>query len=197
MKNIIIFSVLCLFCGFSVKAQMFYPTNTKNVEECIFFMETPLGTEISYRAKNTKKWIGLKMLNNPKMGGMYLVQFPNQSKEKLTVSKEKMQLKNAVTGKVKIFERKDLYIGKEDKTEYLHIKYSLDDGMIGFSGSITQKGITQGFTISKEDSQNDIYELSIDGQEGIYILKRIENDYEFTLPNGTKKIYLADLRSYE
>ena len=176
---------------------MFYPNGTKNVEECIYFMETPLGTEISYRAKNTKKWIGLKMLNKPKMGGMYLVQFPNQSKEKLTISKEKMQLKNATTGKVKIFESKDLYIGKDDKTEYLHIKYALDGGMIGFSGSITQKGITQGFAISKEDSQNNTYELSIDGQEGIFILKRIDNDYELTLPNGTKKIYSLDYRSYE
>ena len=196
MKKLL-FIALSLFCGFSVKAQMFYPTDTKNVEECIYFMETPLGTEISYRAKSAKKWTTLKILNNPKMGDMYLVQFPNQSREKLTVSQEKMQLKNVVTGKVKTFQSKALYIGKDDKTEYLHIKYSLESGIIGFSGSITKNGITQDFAISQEDSKNNIYELSIDGQEGIYILKLIENDYELMLPNGTKKIYSMDYRSYE
>lgn len=197
MKKIIILTFILLFCGFSLKAQMFYPTNTKNVEECVYFMETPLGTEISYRTKQSKKWTVLKILNKPKMGGMYLVQFPDKSKQQLTISKEKMQLKNAVTNKVKIFENKDLYINKEDKTEYLHIKYITEGGIIGFSGSITQKDTTQDFAISKEDSQNNTYELSIEGQEGIFILKRINNDYELTFPNGTKKMYSSDYRTYE
>ena len=197
MKKTIILTILLLIGGFSLKAQMYYPADTKDIEECIYFLEKPLGTEISYRAKSKKKWTIIKMLNKPKMGGVYLVQFPNKAREKLNVSEGKMYIKNPVTGKTIIFENKSLYINKDDKTDYLDVGYVQRAQMAAFLASITQKGITQYFSIAEEDSTNLIYKLTLQEQEGIYTLKRIDNDYELTLPNGTKKLYQMDSRSSE
>lgn len=199
MKNTIILSVLLLFCGFSLKAQMFYLTNTTDIQECISFMETPLGTEIACRAKGTKKWAFLKVLNKPKMGGMYLVQFPDKSKQQITrnIAKGTMQVKNVAKNTVRMFASKEIYLYEKDETEYLNATYITDNNIIGFVCSITKKGITKSFNLTKEDNPNNTFELSLDGEDGNYILKNIDIRYELTVPNGTKKMYLMDKISYE
>ena len=194
MKKSTLLSVLLLVCGFSLKAQLYYPTNTKEVQECINFVETPMGVEVSYRAKGAKKWAFAKILNNPKMGGMYLIQLPDKSKHQLTVdAKGVMQLKNAATSKIRKFQMKAPYLCRQDQTEYL-------EQLNGWS--ITSNGITQKFKTVKEDRQNDAWELSIEGLTGVYKLKNVQNDiegvnsYELTSPDGSKKIYFMDTMQY-
>jgi len=195
MKKTIILSVLLLVSGFSLKAQsMYYPTSTTDVQECISFVETPLGTEIAYRAKGTKKWVFLDILNNPKMGSMYLVQFPDKSKQQITRNfvKGTMQIKNTATNKVKVFVDKQVYLCQEDETEYLNTTYVTENNIAGFLCSITKKGVAKTFNTTKEDGPNNTFELSLDGEDGNYILKSIDIRYELTAPNGTKKMYSMD-----
>ncbi len=198
MKKLLFLSFLLLFHSFSLKAQMFYPANTTNVEECISFIETPLGTEINYRAKGTKKWATLRILNNPEMGGEYLVEFPDKSKQRILKNADgTMQVKKEGKNTTRIFTSKDLFLCQEDEAEYLEISYVLTNDIIGFVCSITTKeGITKVFNVMSEEEQSSLYELSISDEDGIYILKRIDNDYELTYPDGSKKIYSWDVMSY-
>ena len=199
MKKTTILVILLLICGFSLKAQsVYYPVSTKDVQECIHLMETPLGSELYYKAKDAKKWVSLKILNNPKMGGMYLVQLPNKSKQQLTVdSKGIMQLKNTATGKIRKFASKSIYLYRQDQTEYIENAY------LGEGWSITSNGVTKKFKVVKEDYQNGIFDLTLEGLTGVFRLVDVANDienvrsYELTSPDGSKKIYFLDAIKYE
>lgn len=197
MKKLIFLSFLLLAYSSSLKAQMFYLANSTEVEECISFIETPLGTEINYRAKGTKKWANLRILNNPEMGGEYWVKFPDKSKQRVRKRADSsLRVKKEGKNEARIFTSKDLFLYQEDETEYLETSYVLTNDIIGFVCSITSQGITKEFNIMSEEEQSNLYQLSISDEDGIYTLKRLDNDYELTYPDGRKKIYSWDIMRY-